>query len=247
VPTPLRTAAAAALSSTLLLAACGGSGGEGSSSNGSAAPAAASQVEGLPAEQVVEKARAALKSAKSVHYVAKGTDDGKPLTIEMRVEKDRGAVGSVQVGGEQVKLIRTKDAVYVTGNEALLAAASGGKPVGAGKWIKTSAKAPGIDAFVELSDAGKVMEQMVRPGQKLSLGTPKTVAGKQTVAVVIGPDAKGKNAGTMYVSAQGTPYPLVVESAPGAADQGTVTFSDFDQPVDVKAPDAADVVAVPAP
>jgi len=244
VPTPMRAALAAALSSTLLLAACGGAGGEGSSSN---APAAASQVDGLPAEQVVEKARTALASAKSVHYVAKGTDGGKTLTIEMRVEKDRGAVGSVEVGGEQVKLIRTKDAVYVTGNEALLAAASGGKPVGAGKWIKTTAQAPGIDAFVELADAGKIMEQIVKPGQKLSLGTPKTVAGKQTVAVVIGPDAKGKNAGTMYVSAQGTPYPLLVESAPGDQDQGTVTFSDFDVPVDVKEPDAGDVVTAPTP
>lgn len=249
MPTSVRAAVAACLSSTVLLAACGGSGGEGSSaSKDSGTPAAAaSQVEGLPAEQVAEKAEAALKSAKSVHYVVKGTDDGKALTIEMRVAKDRGAVGEIKAGDEQLKLVRTGDAVYVTGNEALLAAASGGKPVAAGKWVKTSAQAPGISGFTDLADAGKLIDQIIKPGQKLSIGTAKTVAGKQTVAVVIGPDANGKNGGTMYVSAQGTPYPLLVETAPGDKDQGTVTFSDFDEPVDVKEPAAADVVTAPKP
>ncbi len=245
-----RAAVVACLSSTLLLAACGGSGSGGSSapssaSQSSSAPAAASQLEGLPAEQVVEKARTALTSAKSVRYVAKGTDDGKPLTVEMRIDTARGATGSIELAGERIKLLRTQDDVYVTGNDALLAAASGGKPVASGKWIKTSAQAPGISSFLELADAGKLMEQLVKPGQKLSLGTAKVVAGQQTVAVVIGPDAKGENGGTMYVAAQGTPYPLLVESAPGAKDQGTVTFSGFDEPVDLAPPAAKDVVAAP--
>lgn len=243
MPTPVRAAVVAALSTTLLLAACGGS-GENSSSSGAAA---ASQVEGLSAEQVVEKAEAAVRNAKSVHYVVKGTDDGKALVIDMRVAKDRGAVGEITGGDEQLKLIRTGDAVYVTGNEALLAAASGGKPVTAGKWVKTSATAPGISGFTDLADPGKIMDQLVKPGQKLSIGTAKTVAGKQTVAVVIGPDANGGNGGTMYVSAQGTPYPLLVETAAGAKDQGTVTFSDFDAPVDIAEPAATDVVAAPTP
>ena len=243
MPTSLRVAIAACLSSTLMLAACGGSGSEGSSaSKSSSSPAAASQVEGLSAEQVVAKAKATVTSAKSMQYLAKGTDGGKELTVEMRIDKDRGALGTIGLADEQIKLIRTKDAVYVTGNQALLAAVSGGKPVATGKWIKTSEQAPGISSFMELADPGKLLDQIVKPAQKLSLGTPKTVAGQQTVAVVIAPDASGKNGGTMYVSAQGTPYPLLIESAPGDKDQGTVTFSDFDKPVDVTAPDAKDVV-----
>jgi hypothetical protein len=243
LPTLLRRAAVAGLTSAFLLTACGGSGGEGSSApkgsapKASSAPAATSQVEGLPPEQVVQKAKTALKSAKSVHYRAKGTDDGKPLVFDMRADEERGAVGSIELAGEQVKLIQTKDAVYVTGNAALLAAASGGKPVATGKWVKTTKQAPGISDFLELTDASKFMDQVIKPDQKLSRGTSKTVAGQQTVAVVIGPDAQGKNAATMYVSAQGTPYPLLVETAPSEKDQGSVTFSDFDKPVDVKAPD----------
>ena len=247
--TTVRVATAAAcLSSALLLTACGGSSSSGASASGAAASGgassggqAASQLQGLSAEQVLEKAKAATASAKSLHYTATGTSDGQKLSFDVRTDKARGVMAELELAGQKIKIVQDMKDVYVFGGEGIL----GGKGTG-GKWAKSSTSNPAMSSLLEIADPAKLTEQFftLDPGQKVSLGTPKTVDGKQTVALVVsGPKNDG---GTMYVSAEGTPYPLLVESDPKGKDTGTLTFSEFDQPVDIKVPDAKDVIVLPA-
>jgi hypothetical protein len=248
VSTTVRVAAAACLSSALLLTACGGS-GSGSSASGSAAASpskAASQVQGLPAEQVLEKARVATASAKSLHYTADGSSEGQKVAFDVRADKARGVIASVDVAGQQIKIIQDLKDVYIGGNNPILTSLAGGKDA-AGKWVKTSADNPSVTSILEVADPAKLTAQFFKleAGQKVSLGTPKTVAGQQTVALVISGGKTG--GGTMYVAAEGTPYPLLIESADKNGDKGTLTFSEFDKPVEIKVPDAKDILPVPAP
>ncbi|HYY10803.1 MAG TPA: hypothetical protein VE781_07675 [Kineosporiaceae bacterium] len=239
-----RAAAVAGIGVTLLLAACGGSSSSGAGGgSASAAPKAESQLKGLSAEQVLAKAKEATASAKSLHYHADGTSGAEKILFDVRADKARGAIATVEASGQQVKLIQDTKDVYIGGKNTLITTLAGGKDV-TGKWVKTSASNPAATSVLELADPAKFTAQFftLESGQKVELGTPKTVDGKQTVALVI---SGGKGGGTMYVSAEGTPYPLLIESAGGSTDKGTVTFSEFDQPVDVQVPAAADVITAP--
>lgn len=242
-------AAAACLSSALLLTACGGSGSSGTSASASGGAAsspakAASQLQGLPAEQVLEKAKAATAAAKSLHYTANGSSGNEKLAFDVRSDKARGVIASVEIGGQQIKIIQDLKNVYIGGNNPIVAGLAGGKDV-TGKWVKTSASNPAVSSILEIADPAKLTEQFFKlePGQKVALGTPKTVAGQQTVALVVSGGKDG--GGTMYVAAEGTPYPLLIESDATNGDQGTLTFSEFDKPVDVKVPAAKDIIAIP--
>ncbi len=244
--TSFRRAVVACASAAVLLTACG-SGSSSSAGSGGAAssPAnAASQVQGLPAEQVLEKAKAATASAKSLHYTADGTSEGQKLAFDVRADKARGVIASVDVAGQQIKIIQDLKDVYIGGNNPIITGLTGGKAA-AGKWVKTSASNPAVSSILEIADPAKLTEQFFKleAGQKVALGTPKTVDGKQTVALVISGGKDG--GGTMYVAAEGPPYPLLIESAATNGDQGTLTFSEFDKPVDVKVPDAKDILAIP--
>lgn len=235
-------AGALCLATALLLTACGGSsgssGGGGASSGGSAGKQA-SQVQGLPADQVLAKAKQALASAKSVHFTLKttGGSDGD-ASFDMKLAAGQQATGTLGTSGQQIKLVRVGKTAYLSGSEQLLAALSQGKAP-AGKWVKMSADTPGLEPLLEFTDLSNGMGTVLKPKGKLTLGTPKAVDGKQTVALV---DDDPKGGGTLYISAEGTPYPLLIESSAG---KGTATFTEYDAPVTVTPPAASDVITVP--
>lgn len=60
-----------------------------------------------------------------------------------------------------------------------------------------------------------------------SRGSTTTVDGAQAITLH---EKDGKDRYTLYVATEGKPYLLRIDSTAGA-DQGSVTFSDFDEPV----------------
>lgn len=239
------SAGAACLAGTLLLAGCGGSSGSSpgaSSGAGPSASTAASQVQGLPADQVLAKAKQALASARSVHFTAKGTSTEGDLSFDMRLAAGPDAAGTIGAAGQQIKLVRIGKDAYLAGNEQFLAGVSGGKAA-AGKWVKVPASTPGLSGLLDITDLSTGMGSVLKPKGTLSLGTPKVVDGKQTVALV---DSDPNGGGTLYVSAEGTPYPLLIEPAATSKDKATARFTEFGAPVTVTPPPASDVVSAPA-
>jgi hypothetical protein len=244
---PTMTAGAAAcLASALVLTGCGGSSGSSpgaaSSGAGAAASKAPSQVQGLPADQVLAKAKQALSSAKTVHFTAKGKSSDGDISFDMRLATGPNATGTIGAAGQEIKVVRIGKVAYLSGNEQLLAGLSGGKAA-AGTWVKMPADTPGLSSLLEISDLSSGMGTVLKAKGTLSLGTPKVVDGKQTVALV---DSDPTGGGTLYVSAEGTPYPLLIEPASGSKDNASAKFTEYDVPVTVTPPPAADVVEVPA-
>ena len=244
----VRAGAAACLATALLLTGCGGSSGSSSGSassgGGAAASKAASQVQGLPADQVLAKAKQALASARSVHFAAKGasgSSDGD-ISFDMHLTAGPNATGTIGAAGQEVKLVRIGKDAYFSGNEKVLAGLSGGKAT-AGKWVKLPASNSDLSGLLDITDLSNGMGSVLKAKGKLSLGTPKVVDGKQTVALV---DSDPSGGGTLYVSAEGTPYPLLIEPSAASKDKATATFTEYDAPVTVTPPPAADVVEAPA-
>ncbi len=221
MPSIIRRGVVGVAAALLLLTACsaGSTGGR-------------SQVEGLSAEQVLARAKAAAAAALTLHYAEVGSGaDGSSLKI--RMDRRRGFVATAETGGQPLEVRKIDDVVYLR---------NGAKR--GGQWTRTTASDPVAGNLLQLGDPAAITEAYLtlRSGEKAALGTPKDVAGHRTVALVV---SGGTADRTVYVAAEGTPYPLLVEPKVPGDGARIVTFSDFNQPVDLVAPDPADVVATP--
>jgi hypothetical protein len=216
----------------LALSACG----QGEGEEGGGSEPAAEAFAGQTPEQILEKASAAAKSAKSVHMKGKITEDGESFTIDMTISDAQGADGNIALGDEKIELKQVGKTMYIKGGP--IAALS---PKLADKWIKTSATSSDASQFANLTSMNKVFEEMLDPGGKVTRVDGKDVDGVQTVGLKDNAKSDGKTdeQGILYIAAEGEPYPLLVESTAGA---GGLQFLDWNEPVKVTAPPKSQVV-----
>ncbi|WP_030435835.1 hypothetical protein [Actinoplanes subtropicus] len=204
----------------------------------SASPAAPPEngVAKLTATEIVAKAKAALKSAKSFRAVGAGTDGGQKMTIDMEVS-GTDALGKLTIGqGATVQLLSVGGKHYMKPNEAFWVKVAGAPAADAKKfanlvgdrWVIVSAKNADMKQLFNLVN----IDEMVKLDGKLSKGTAKQIDSYQTIGV------KSSGGDTLYVATTGKPYPIEeVEK------DGKTTFSDFGTAfTDLKKPAAAEVV-----
>jgi hypothetical protein len=237
-------AAAAIPALALAAVACGGGGGSGSTTTtaattpprttGTATGAAATNGEAaLPAERILADARDAARGASSVHVAGRVPTDGQTATIDVRLVAGRGGAGNLTLGGTAVDLVQIGDDVYLKGGRGLFersGAPSGVVQLLAGKWFK----APSSGSFASLSqltDMRKLLDSLLKPRTgSISKAGLSRVNGTPTVVL-------RSDDGTLDVSLRGQPYPLLVQSRAGSgAARGRVTFSEWNQPVQLTAP-----------
>lgn len=227
---------------SLLLAACGssspGTSASGSAGASSAASAAASSsssgangVRNLSGTEALGKVKAAFTGAPTVHVVLNAkSDQGQAVGYDVRYAKGKGATGSVNAGTGQIKLIAIGSDVYFTGDAKVLA--QFGAAGAAGTWFKTTSASPVGKALSELTDVNKLADQMFNPSGTIQVGDGKDVDGKHTVGLT----DKGPQGGTLYVAAEGEPYPLLIEPPADKKDQGDARFTEYGVPVQLTAP-----------
>ena len=142
--------------------------------------------------------------------------------------------GTIGVDGASIEIIRVGSDVYFKADEAFWTSTAGAAAANLfnGKWVKIPATTQGFDSFAQLS---KVKDFMT--------GLFGSASGK--VELVGTTDYEGQSAyelsdsdGTLYIAAEGEPYPVALV---GKNDQ-SLTFSDWNAPLDVQAPPSADVV-----
>ncbi len=223
----------------LIVAGCGGSdspttdtaksGGGGSTTETAKEPT--ESLDGLTAEQVLEKARAAALGAKSVRLVGKGTEGGSALDLDVVVIDGKGAKGRVNTGGVDVSFIAAGDTVYLKlGPEALKQFGGEAAATLVGdKYLSGPSDDPRFASVKQFTDLKGLVTQLLTPN-----GTPKRVDGKDVDGTAtVGLKSGSDSGGTLYIASEGTPYPLLVEQG---SDKGTVTFSDWDKDVTIDAP-----------
>jgi hypothetical protein len=220
----------------VLLAGCGGGADEGGTPGDAPASLASAEngVAALEPKAIVDKAVAALDSAKSYSVKGEIASAGQKIGLDVKVVGD-DVSGSASVNGVQVELLRVAGQAYLRGEEKFwqqLASARGATAQSVGdRWAKLSGKDSGFEEFFQIAEPA----ELLKPDGTLTKGGTKAVNGVKAASVVdTGPDG-----GTLYVATTGEPYPLLLE---GAAGQGQVTFGDFGRRFDIKAPAAADVI-----
>ncbi|HYM56111.1 MAG TPA: hypothetical protein VES97_12170 [Solirubrobacteraceae bacterium] len=201
-----------------MLGGCGG----GSSGNGIASK--------TPAE-IVAAAKSAADGAATVHVAGSITNEGKPLSIDMKLLRGRGGQGRITLQGLAIDLIRVDRIVYINGSAAFYRRVAG--PTAAqllqGKWLKVPASSGDFSSLASLTDLGKLLDTTLAAHGTLARGGTSTVDGQKVVAV--NDVSKG---GTLYVAATGSPYPVAVVRR--GASPGRIAFDRWNKPVSLAAP-----------
>lgn len=231
----VRRAGLAALTITAaLLAGCG----NGDKTDTKAPAAAGNGVADAEPAAILDKARTALKAAKSFHVKGAMSENGEVTQIDLKVA-GADVVGTVAFSGAKLEMLAVGGTRYVRPDEAFwtMIDSSGKtaklmKQAVGDKWIKPAAGDASLGSFFfGASD----IEEMLTPGGTVTKGEAKTVDGVPAIGLVDSADTKT----VLYVATTGEPYPVKMERP---APEG-LSFSEFNQTfADLKAPPAAEVV-----
>ncbi|MGK5683142.1 hypothetical protein [Actinoplanes sp. URMC 104] len=236
-------------SAALLATGCAGQDDDGAKFEQPAAPAATSAaapatpagngVEKLTAEQILAKAKAALKAAGSFHM--KGsmkTDDGK-MGLDFKIE-GQNVKGTLAMDGPRVELLSVGKQRFIRPDAAFWAMTSGGKAQAAqitevvgDRWVKVKANDASSAGMFTATD----IDELLDADGKVTKGAVTTLDGKP----VVGLKESAADGGTLYVATTGQPYPVRL-TGPTPAD-GALAFTEFGATFpEIKAPAAADVM-----
>jgi hypothetical protein len=207
---------------------------------------------GLTGDEIAERALTATSGASSLRMTGDVPDDesGGTIRIDMALDKRGDCAGTMSLNGQgRADLVKAGTTLYMKYDEKFLRAQSEGSSkeetdgvvaLLAGKWAKMSASgsdAKDIAGFCDLDnvltdfeDAGSGSGSGTGSGAKR--GATTTVGGTPAVVVT---EKDGKETFTLYVAGKGKPYLLRVDSR-SAKDPGTLTFSEYDKPVQARKP-----------
>ncbi|MFF7094391.1 hypothetical protein ACFY9A_18625 [Streptomyces rubradiris] len=202
--------------------------------------------EGQSADQVAAKAVTATRNATSLHMAGKLSAQGKPLTVDFRVDTQKNCQGRLAMDSGSADVIHTGQTTYIKGDEKFWAGAArdsaGGEKQAralSGPWVKVpvgDSRTTGLcdkQGFLADLDSDKSERKGMTKGDVI------TVDGRKAIEL-----RKKKGSGesiTMYVATEGKPYILKLDQS-GGKSPGTVVFSDYGKPVKATPPPAGKVI-----
>lgn len=220
----------------------------GQTSGKPAAKASKGPFDGLTGGEIAERALAATSGASSLRMTGDVPDDesGGTIRIDMALDKRGECAGTMSMNGQgKADLVKTGGTLYMRYDETFLRAQSEGSSkeetdgvvaMLAGKWTKMSATGSDAKDIAGFCDLDTVLADFKDSGSGADSGVTRggstTVGGTSAVVVT---EKDGKDTYTMYVADAGKPYLLRLVSK-SAKDPGTITFSDYDQPVAAQKP-----------
>jgi hypothetical protein len=219
----------------------GAAGPTGSSSSSAAAPE--SDLASLPPKEILAKAKTAITGAKSVHLKGGGTSGADSFEIDMRYGAEGKAYGTVASGGQTIELRRDGQTIYLKAPAAFWqssgAGAEAAKLLG-DKFLKAPLTDARVGQLATFTDKNGFVSEVLDPGGELTKGEAKEVNGTPAIGLV----TKGTDGGTLYVATEGEPYPLQLSPEGSGTDEGKLDFLEYDAPVEVQIPPAAQTVDV---
>lgn len=209
----------------MVLVALAGCGKSGSSGNG---------ITSKSAEEIVKESKAAADAATAVHVSGSLRSGSAPVTLDLSLVAGKGAQGEISQNGASFKLILVGNTAYISGSPAFYRSLGGSAAAQLfkGKWLKASATTGEFASFKQLADMRQLIDTTLAASGTLVKGKTTKVNGQPVVAIT-----DSTKDGTLYVATTGKPYPLQI--AKGGSESGTITFSNWNQPVTITAPSNA--------
>ena len=191
---PIRTLVASSVA-VVILAGCGGTEVSGKGAPASPTPSASSAsasptpsdngVAALGAEQILSKAKAALKSAETVRIKGTAGSGADRFDIDMRYTAT-SAQGTVAAAGQPIEMRRIGKTVYVKGSREFWTnrVQPAAVELLTGKWLKSPVTGQRLGELAELTDLSKAADGILEPDGTVTKGGKKTVAGTPAIALV---------------------------------------------------------------
>ncbi len=181
--------------------------------------------------RIVARATAAATAAESVHVAGSILSEGKPISLNMELDAEKGGKGRLTLGNLSVDVVNVDRAVYLKAGPAFYSRFVG--PAAArvlqAKWLRGSSVSGPLASFTSLTEVRKLLSSTLAGHGALARGATTTIDGEPAVGVT---DTAG--GGTLYVASTGTPYPL--EIVKRGADAGRLVFDGWNQPVALAVP-----------
>jgi hypothetical protein len=257
MPTTRTAAAAVAVLMAVLAAGCGGSDPATSGTTVTAptpTPVRAStptpspdvssstppvSITGLSATQILAKAQAAAKAAKSVRVKGAMTDGDERIALDVRLTAAGGS-GSITMDGDRISIIVIGKTAYLKMSDAFWRKQAKSKAEAnaivaliGGRWIKTALTSKDLgDLAVFASKSGFFDSLFEEPGT-LRKTAPRTVDGVACIGL-------RSSDGTLWVDAS-TARPVRLEM-PAKSGSDALTFTAYNQIAAPKAPPAAQII-----
>lgn len=243
----LRSVTAAALAGllTLSLASCGedkksSSGDEPQATE--TTDAAADEFAAQPAQDILDAAMADTRKATSLRMKGNVPSDNGMVDLDISLNDQKQCEGSVGTKGGSADFIYTDNTVYLQADEAFWKAQAG-EEQGAtmaqmfeGKWAKTTQSTETYASFCDLT--------ALTGGLKEGSATASTVGDRGEVdgsdAIELTEEKPGSKS-SLWVATGSPHYILKLENAENG-QAGVLTFTDYNEPVDITVPDSSDVI-----
>ncbi|MBB3042476.1 hypothetical protein KM427_02405 [Nocardioides sp. LMS-CY] len=213
-----------------LLTACGGDDGSGG------------DFEGQSADKIVERAKKDMEGLDSVRVAGSVSTGGQEIELDMQLNTDADCTGTLGFGGGTTELLGTGGSVWMKPDEAFWTSFAGDNAeqvmsLVADKWVVVP---DGEDGFAELCDLDELLDELIAGDDDTTYSkTGDDEIDGDKVLAIESKDDEGTSTG--YVLVDEPHYLVKVEKTEGD-EPGSVTFSDFDESVDVQAPSDSEVV-----
>lgn len=195
----------------------------------------------LSAAEIQRKTRTAADSADAVHLAGNVVAGGRTYKLDMQLTSD-GGTGSVSAQGATFQLLRIDEQLYLKADAGFWSDAGddGKADAGAvdklnGKYVKVPQGDPTYKKFSGFTDKGLLLDGLLTLHGTLATDGHHEQAGTRTIRIT---GDKGSG-GTLDVSLEGKPYPLLLTRA---GDGGTLTFSDWGKDFTLEKPAKDDTV-----
>ncbi|MER5471700.1 hypothetical protein ABZX90_15770 [Streptomyces sp. NPDC002935] len=198
----------------------------------------------LPAATIQAKTKKAAEAAKTVRLSGTVVSNGTTYTLDMRLKSD-GGTGSVTSKGAGFRLLRVGEHLFLKADAGFWAhqdAKSGGKAADTaaadkleGMYVKVPTGDPAYKRFSGFTDKDVLLEGLLSLHGALATDGHHEQSGVRTIRIT---GDKGSG-GTLDVSLQGTPYPLLLSRAGNA---GTLRLTDWGKDFPLKEPSKKETV-----
>lgn len=203
----------------------------------------------LSGAEILTQAYEATRKAESAHVNAKVPYEGKPMGIDLSLDKKGNCNGAIRLDGMgRLDIIKSTELLHFRGDEAYWRGAAKLKNTPkkqtdqmvatlADRWVKIPTSDPRAASMTGSCDLEKLTGGFGKSSPLARKGATTTVDGKPALAIT-SPAKEGTQ--TDYVATQGTPY--ILKSAISGGSDGEAVFSEFGTPVDVTSPKDTDVL-----
>jgi hypothetical protein len=193
----------------------------------------------LAADEILDRAKTALRQATSYRAKGNGSSDGQKMSLDFRVSgTDLG--GALTMDGASIEVLSVAGQQYMRPDEKFWANIAGPEKAGevaklmGDKWVRVPDDDKNLGGLFDIAN----VDNLLKPDGTLTKGETKDIDGVKAIGLV---DSGGEQ-GTLYVATIGEPYPLRLVSR-NTADGGQVDFTDFGATFDdLKAPAEAEVI-----